>query len=204
MLTVLPVSLQNAPILPLVLTIAVFQIILPLSKVLTAIAVSELTLAMSLVVLKVPFVLASAVCIVNTGICTNLFIVFPWTYVGCSIRPGVSTASMLLIVHPITIVCDSLALVLPPRHFALSMPHVVFPLACILAASISVCENTFARLFAIHPVAIVKSPCSPSQFASSMKLVILEQPFIFASTIRKGVFALALPLIFNPVSCITR
>ena len=109
MLSVIPGSLQNGPIFPRVITSAVLHIIPPLSLVLTAIAVSERTLAISLVVLKVPIVLVTVWIVKKTF--TNLFIVFPWTYVGCSIRPRVSSLTMLLIVHPITIVCDSLALV---------------------------------------------------------------------------------------------
>ena len=179
MLSVIPVSLQNCPISPRVYTIAVLHIILPLSNVfLTAIVESERTVAMSLVVLKVPLVRVS-VLIRDTGTRTSPFIVFPWTLVS-KISPCVSTVSLLLIVFPITIVFSNLALVFFIRHFTLTLSLVVFPPAFI-RVSISVCVHTVARLFAIRPVAIVIILCSPSQFASSMELVILEKPFICAT-----------------------
>jgi hypothetical protein len=180
MLSVIPVSHQNCPIFPRVYTIAVLHIILPLSNVfLTAIVESERTVAMSLVVLKVPFVRVS-VLILDTGTRTSPFIVFPWTLVS-SISPCVSTVTLLLIVFPITIVYSNLALAFFIRHFTLTLSLAVFPPAFI-RVSIRVCEHTFARLFAINPVTFVRTPfISPSQFASIMKLVILEKPIIYAT-----------------------
>jgi hypothetical protein len=118
MLTVLPVSHQNGLVLPGVRTFTVLLIIQPRSYKRAAIGEFERTFAMSLVVLEFPKVSAS-VPILKTGTRTSHLIVYEATFVSCAIRPRVSTGASLLIIYPITFVCE-FAEALLPRHFAIS------------------------------------------------------------------------------------
>jgi hypothetical protein len=191
MLTVIPGSHQFGTILPRVCTLAVLQIVHPLSFVYTGIVERELTVAMSLVVLEIAHVKA-AVAILKTGTRTSHFIVYEATYEFRAIRPRVSPGASLLIVYPITFVCE-FALALLPRHFAKSRPFVVSPLSGV-DASIFEHERSLALLDALLPVAIVRSLISPGQFSMSTKLIILEIAHIFA-TIGEIVCALTVSLV---------
>ncbi len=146
---------------------------------------------MSLVVFEFPRVNAS-VPILKTGTLTSHLIVKKATYVFRAIRPRVSTEASLLIVYPSTVVFV-LALVLLPRHFAISGPFVVSPVSDINA---SICEHelSLTRLHAILPVAVVRTSFSPGKFSLSTKQVIHEIAFIFA-TIAKRVCAITVSLI---------
>ena len=118
MLTVLPVSHQNGLVLPGVRTFTVLLIIQPRSYKRAAIGEFERTFAMSLVVLKVALVNAS-VAILKRGTRTSHLIVYKTAYESRAIRPRVSTGASLLIIYPITFICE-FAVALLPRHFAKS------------------------------------------------------------------------------------
>jgi hypothetical protein len=179
MLTVFPGSHQFGTIWPRVCTFAVLHIVHPLSFVSTAIVERERTVAMSLVVLEIAHVKAT-VAIVKTGTRTSHLIVYEATYEFRAIRPRVSPVASLLIVYPITFVCE-FALALLPRHFALSRPFVVSPLSGV-NASIWEHERSLALLDALLPVAMVRTLIiSPGQFSLSTKLIILEIAFVEAT-----------------------
>ena len=116
--TFLPASHQNGLVFPRVCTVAVLQIVNPWSFVSTAIVECEHTVAMSLVVFEFPRVSAS-VPILKTGTLTSHLIVYKTAYESRAIRPRVSTGASLLIIYPITFVCE-FAVALLPRHFAIS------------------------------------------------------------------------------------